>query len=133
MVVANSKKIISNCYYTQTLGTAQGKKCQVIKAGENIAVDFSGNGTVYDVSGITAYATGMEYGDWLIAGASQKVGLTLGHNDPEGQSFLGYSVSNGTLSGTENPYQIVSVLWWAMMEAQLLSRTATTAMSPSEG
>ena len=105
--VGNSEIIISNCYYTKTLGTAQGKKCQVITAGENIAVDFSGNGTVYDVSGITAYAKGMEYDGKLIAGASQKVGLTLGHNDPEGTNgFLGYSVSSGTLSGTTNPYEL---------------------------
>ena len=104
--VANSEIIISNCYYTKTLGTAQGYKCHYIMAGENIAVDFSGNGTVYDVSGITAYAKGMEYDGKLIAGASQKVGLTLGHNDPEGQSFLGYSVSSGTLSGTTNPYEL---------------------------
>ena len=104
--VANSERIISNCYYTKTLGTAQGYKCHDIMAGENIAVDFSGNGTVYDVSGITAYATGMEYNRKLIAGASQKVGLTLGHNDPEGKSFFGYSVSSGTLSGTTNPYEL---------------------------
>ena len=102
-----SLRKISNCYYTQTLGTAQGYKCHYITAGENIAVDFSGNGTVYDVSGITAYAKGMEYDGKLIAGASQKVGLTLGHNDPEGTNgFLGYSVSSGTLSGTTNPYQL---------------------------
>ena len=104
--VANSKRIISNCYYTQTLGTAQGYKCHDIMADENVTVGFSGNGTVYDVSGITAYAKGMEYDGKLIAGASQKVGLTLGHNDPEGKSFFGYSVSSGTLSGTENPYEL---------------------------
>ena len=103
--VTNSEKIISNCYYTKTLGTAQGKKCQAIMAGENITVDFSGNGTVYDVSGITAYTTGMKYDGALIAGASQKVGLTLDHNDL-GCKFLGYSVSSGTLSGTENPYKL---------------------------
>ncbi|MGX8696778.1 MAG: hypothetical protein ACSW8D_10355, partial [Prevotella sp.] len=97
---------ISNCYYTQTLGIGQGKKCQAITAGENIAVDFSGKRTVYDVSGITAYTPGMEYGGYQFAGASLKVSLTLGHNDPEGKSFFGYSVSSGTLSGTENPYKL---------------------------
>ena len=102
-----SLRKISNCYYTKTLGTAQGYKCHYIMAGKNVTVGFSGEGTVYDVSGITAYATGMEYDGKLIAGASQKVGLTLGHNDPEGTNgFLGYSVSSGTLSGTTNPYEL---------------------------
>ena len=97
----------SNCYYTDKLGTGQGRKCYYIMADENVTVGFSGNGTVYDVSGITAYATGMEYNRKLIAGPSQRVSLILGHNDPEGTNgFLGYSVSNGTLSGTENPYKL---------------------------
>ena len=104
--VHSSISIISNCYYTKTLGTAQGMKRYNIYAGKNITVGFSGEGTVYDVSGITAYATGMKYENSLIAGASQKVSLTLGHNDPEGQSLLGYRVSSGTLSGTGNPYQL---------------------------
>ncbi len=96
----------SNCYYEERLGTGQGRMYHKINAGENITVGFSGNGTVYDVSGITAYAKGMEYYGKPIAGASQKVSLTLSHNDPEGKSFLGYSVSSGTLSGTTNPYEL---------------------------
>ncbi len=96
---------ITNCYYTQKLGTAQGKKCHNIQASVHITVGFFGIGTVYNVSGITAYTTGMKYGGHLIASASQKVSLTLGHNDL-GRKFLGYSVSKGTLSGTKSPYQL---------------------------
>ena len=99
-------KNIYNCYYYKKLGEVQGKLCHDITKGKNVTVGFSGEGTVYDVSGITAYAKGMKYGGNLIAGASQKVSLTLDHNDPEGKSFFGYSVSSGTLSGTENPYQL---------------------------
>ena len=102
----NGVYYISNCYYNKTLGKAQSKQCQFITAGINVTVGFSGEGTVYNVSGITAYKKGMKYDNKLIAGASEKVSLTLGHNDPEGQSFSGYRVSKGTLSDTGNPYQL---------------------------
>ncbi len=90
----------SNCYYTRTLGAAQGKQARSIEAGENVTVGFSGTVTEYNVSGITAYTTGIQYNNVLYAGSGDAVSLTLSHADRPGYTFSGYEASAGTLSGT---------------------------------
>ena len=97
---------ITNCYYTQTLGDAQGKACHSITAGENVTIDGLGAGTEYSVSGITAYPTGIKYNDVYYAGSGDQVSLTLSHGDKAGYAFNEYTASAGTLSGTENPYTL---------------------------
>lgn len=91
---------VSNCYYTRTLGTEQGKQAHSITAGDNVTVDFSGTATTYSVSGITAYTTGIKYNNVLYAGSGDAVSLTLSHADRPGYTFSGYEASAGTLSGT---------------------------------
>ena len=97
---------ITNSYYTQTLGDAQGKACHSITAGENVTIDGLGAGTEYSVSGITAYPTGIKYNDVYYAGSGDQVSLTLSHGDKAGYAFNEYTASAGTLSGTENPYTL---------------------------
>ena len=97
---------ITNSYYTQTLGDAQGKACHSITAGENVTIDGLGAGTEYSVSGITAYPTGIKYNDVYYAGSGDAVSLTLSHGDKAGYAFNEYTASAGTLSGTENPYTL---------------------------
>ena len=99
--------LIFNSYYTEKLGTAQGNQCYSILADENVTVDFSGddNGT-FNLSGITAYKNGLKYGNRLYSGPSQKVSLSLGHSNPEGTAFLGYSVSSGSLSYSDGSYEL---------------------------
>ena len=75
---------ITNSYYTQTLGDAQGKACHSITAGENVTIDGLGAGTEYSVSGITAYPTGIKYNDVYYAGSGDQVSLTLSHGDKAG-------------------------------------------------
>ena len=101
LVVNNGTANITNCYYTQTLGTAQGKKVRTITSGENVTVAFAGNGDVYNVSGITGYSTGIMYNNTLYAGKSESVQLDITYTGtavPEHNSPV-YAVTNGTLSG----------------------------------
>ena len=99
---------ITNCYYIRTLGTPQGKQTRSITAGENVTtLENAGTPpTVYNVSGITAYPTGIKYNNVLYAGDGDNVSLTLGHSDIEHYTFNGYEASAGTLSGSANPYTL---------------------------
>lgn len=96
----------TNCYYTQAYGKEQGKQMDSITAGEYItSLAFAGVETVYNVSGITAYANnmGLKYGDKFYAGNGDVVELSLSHADrtADGFSFNSYSASNGgIINGT---------------------------------
>ena len=79
-----------------------GKAAHRITAGENVTVANAGNATEYNVSGITAYGTGIKYGSNLYAGSGDQVSLTLSNSSgdaPAGYQY-GYSASTGTLDGT---------------------------------
>ena len=89
---SNDGGTITNCYYTQPLGTAQGKQLRSITAGENVTLNHAGVATEYSVSGITAYKAtnacgdsdpfiaGIVYNDVLYAGSGDAVSLTLANN-----------------------------------------------------
>ena len=91
---------ITNCYYTEALGEAQGKQAHSITGGEGVTVEFSGTAAQYGTSGITAYGTGIMYDGVLYAGLNDEVSLNL-----DG-SATGYSVNAGTLTGEENPFNL---------------------------
>ena len=100
---------MTNCYYTRTLGTAQGKAARTITAGHNVTVALGGedaNYKSYDVSGISTYGTALAYNGTIYAGKDDRVTLTLGHDTPTGYTFSGYTVSAGTLEATENTYTL---------------------------
>ncbi|MBO4454568.1 MAG: InlB B-repeat-containing protein [Paludibacteraceae bacterium] len=98
---------ISNCYYSQAFGGAQGKQMRSITAGDFATVANAGDATVYDVSGITSYGVGIKYGDVLYAGEGDEVSLNLTHADiPVGHSFSQYGSSTGSLTGEGNPYTL---------------------------
>ena len=78
----DSDVILTNCYYTQTLGEAQGKRVHSITLnGEDIAMTLAGAANENGVSGITSYADsqGLFYCDSircsLIASLDDTVGL----------------------------------------------------------
>ena len=96
----------ANCYYTQTLGTAQGKLRHSITAGERVSVANAGAATNYSVSGITTNGTGIKYGDVLYAGSGDAVSLSLSNTPPTGCILSAYTASAGTLSGDANPYTL---------------------------
>ena len=98
---------LTNCYYNGTAAgnakiTAQGKQARSISAGDGVTINGLGTATdTYDVSAITAYATGIKYNDVYFAGNGDEVSLTLSHADAaEGYTFNEYTATAGTLSGT---------------------------------
>ena len=104
----NATTTATNSYYTAALGAPQCNQARSITAGENVTtLENAGTpSTVYNVSGITAYPTGIKYNDVLYAGNGDAVSLTLGHSDLDGNIFSGYEASAGTLSGSGNPYTL---------------------------
>ena len=103
----NSSVIIGdNCYYSQTLGAAQGKLMHSITGGANVTVAFSGQATAYGTSGIDAYNVGVVYDSTPYAGQGETVSLNLGCTPPPDYLFSGFSASAGTLTGTANPYTL---------------------------
>ena len=115
----NGETHITNCYYTQTLGNAQGKALHTVTAGTDVTVAHAGVATHYATSGITAYKAtgasadsdpfiaGLLYNnnivDVLYAGSGDEVSLTLSNTAtgaPSGYQYAGYTASAGTLSGS---------------------------------
>lgn len=105
----------NNCYWTSYMvdDLTQGKEIHTVKSGDGITIEHSGTPTVYDVSRITAYGTGMKYndgvhGDRLVVGEGETVSLNLKYNkEPE----AGYAVTftadhEGVISGNSNPYTL---------------------------
>ena len=75
----------ANCYYTETLGAAQGKLAHSITS-EDVTLAFAGEATEYNISGITSYGTGIMYGSVIYAGNGDEVSLTF--SAPEGFSVV---------------------------------------------
>ena len=95
-----------NSYYTQALGTAQGKACHSVTAGTDVTIEaiaLTGTATQYTVSGITAYSGGgLQHGQTLYYGIDDQLSLTLTTSaqcDQPGYQYA-YTASAGTLSGT---------------------------------
>ena len=102
---------LTNCYYTRTLGTAQGKQPRSITSGDTYTtlsnISLSGSTTEYNISGITAYANGgIKRGSTLYYGSGDQVSLTLSHSDHANGTFQGYAANNEALSGSGNPYSL---------------------------
>ena len=100
---------LTRCYYndvaannTKIITDGEGKQARSISAGTDVtSLGISGASTEYNVSGITAYATGIKYNDVYYAGNGDEVSLALSHADAaEGYSFNEYTATAGTLSGT---------------------------------
>ncbi|MBO7084229.1 MAG: T9SS type A sorting domain-containing protein, partial [Bacteroidales bacterium] len=115
---------ITNSYYTQPLGTAQGKQARTISGSGYAIVENAGTATEYDVSGITSYGTGIGLTSMVLseeeeeseeveeevvvlyAGDGDNVSLNLSCMLPEGYEIHGYQVSAGTLDGFEDTYTL---------------------------
>ncbi len=100
---------INNCYYDDVAAgiteiTKQGKRMRTISAGNGVtSLTISGEGTVYNVSGITGYETGIMYNSKYYAGEGDEVSLTLSHSAASsGNIFNQYSVVGGGSITTPN-------------------------------
>lgn len=98
----------ANCYYTRTLGTAQGNAARTVSAGENVTISCGTAADTFVVTGITTNNTGLACGGNLYACDGDEVTFTLGYTGTPAAGFqhTGYSVNAGTLEGTENPYTL---------------------------
>ena len=110
----------SNSYYTQTLGSAQGKEAVSISGTEydnGTTVTVTPYGTAEtggDNINLTAYLDGSSYnpcitfGDVIYSGSGNNVKLNLSQvgETPEGTQANTFFASNGSHSGTENPYTL---------------------------
>ena len=112
----DNTRTVSNSYYTlaanideDTHGNSfvkgldyKGKFARSITAGSDVTVANAGEATVYDVSGIISYGTGILYDGVLYAGNGEEVSLTLSHTDaPSGYTFSQYTVEGG--GSLDNP------------------------------
>ena len=94
----------TNCYYTRTLGDAQGSQVYSITAGTDVtSLAVSGTPTKsYDVSGLNFYSTAISSNGDCFAASGQDVPLALSHSDKEGYTFKQYTVTGGgTLANPE--------------------------------
>ena len=66
---------VTNSYYTQALGTVQGKHAHSITAGEYVSIMNAGESTEYGISGIKSYGVGISHNDVLYAGKGDVVSL----------------------------------------------------------
>ena len=102
---------ITNSYYITVFGaTVQGTQVYSITKGEFVTT-LENAGTIsnnYTTSGLTFYNVGLQYGNVLYAPANNYVSLTLNHvnRESDGWFFDQYTVSAGTLTGTDNPYTL---------------------------
>ena len=97
---------VTNSYYTQALGTAQGKLAHSITAGEFVAMENAGTPTPYGISGIVSYGVGIKFNDVLYAGMGDVVSLNLGYTWTDEFEANGFNASAGTLGGNDNPYTL---------------------------
>ena len=109
---------ITNCYYTQAVSADQGKLMRAITGAAGVTVANAGTATVYNVSGITGYGTGILYNGVLYGANEEVISLTLSG------SAKGYTASTGTLSGDANPY----TLTMADADCEIQAKSAPTAI-----
>ena len=95
--------MIANYYTQATIGGCDGsdvdgaRKAVEIGTVEGVTITPTGKATVYDVSGITAYAGNniLGYGGKLYAGANEAVKFSIAYTAPDGYVPTGYTDGNG--------------------------------------
>lgn len=116
-VIGGGTVNFTNCYYTQAYGTDQGKQARSVTGAAGVTVANAGTETVYNVSGITSYGTGIKYNDVLYGGNGDELSLNLsGSTD--------YKPSAGTLTGAD-PYTLT------MADANTIIYPAATCTAPT--
>ena len=89
---------LTNSYYTRTLGTAQGTQAYVYAPANAsfVPANVGAEGTAYDVSGITAYASGLKLGGrfYLV-----KASVSLADNANNSAAIVHRQVADVTLQG----------------------------------
>ena len=118
-------------YFTQRLGTDnadsdQGLLMCRISQGNNATISISGDGTDYDVPGVTFYGStetggGLRYGGSIYGGIGEKVRINIGLFAGWGWMLDRYYAQNGTLMGTSNPFVVCPEADGVVVDAELTS------------
>ena len=95
---------ITNSTCLTDYGTPQGKQAFSVTAGSGVTIDFGAPGTVYGMSGITAYPAGLMYGTTFYAGPGDAVTLGLSAEPWEGHTS--FTASAGTLAQTGDAWTL---------------------------
>lgn len=113
-----------NCYYTYLFNDGSnylsyltngdltpkkynnGQQAYTITAGDNVTIDYGTPKNTYDISGITAYETGLAYNGKFYAGKDDEIALNLGYNKHQGYKFNGYTAGEATLTESESNYTL---------------------------
>lgn len=150
-ITVNSENITNTFYRGDPTVTASrysdhyvnaGKQARSISAGDDVTIEGLGDGTEYEVSGITAYGTGILYDGTFYAGNGDEVSLNLSHDDKAGYTFNQYTISGGgslanpttstpTLNMTD-ANQIINATW-TKNEVTLTDGEGVTALSTYGG
>jgi hypothetical protein len=95
-----------NCYYTETMGSAQGSQVSTISAGDGVTVAIADAvSSEYSISGLSFYTTGVLYDNKIWAANNTEVSLNL-DGTIYGHTITGFTPSAGTLTGSANPYTL---------------------------
>lgn len=127
---------VQNAYYsaepTLTNGqfiAAAGAKAHAVTADSGVNILFLGASTTYNVSGITAYPTGLSVVGVFYAGEGEEVTLWLSDQAPEGYAVL-YSASAGTLVPSGDHWVLTMPDEDVTISAQVVPLTVT--VDPAE-
>ena len=144
-VTGLAQKNINDCYYNDVANSSNlipepddgSKLAYSITAGTNVTISNLGAATAtYDVSGITAYAHGVNCGGMFYAGSGDAVSLNLTATNHTGYSVYDFTASAGTLTGTGNPYSLTMAAENVNINARYSttkSITATPSASAASG
>ena len=123
----NGSPTLTNCYYLTAPADMQGKRAHSVTAGGGVTLDFSQSTAAYSVSGITAYASGLMYGDTFYAGEGETVALNLTADPWEGYETT-FSASAGTLAEAGTGWALTMPAEDTVISAL---RTVTLATEPA--
>lgn len=100
---------VSNTYYaTDLIGSPSrnwakyGKKAYAVRLSEGVTIDL-GDTVSYEVTGITAYGTGLKYGGIIRAGKGDEIHFRLGDQTESGMLLRSTA---GTLNGNDSAYTL---------------------------
>ena len=93
---------LTNCYYTQSFGEAQGKKAYSITGVSPVTVAMSGTETEYNTSLITAYNDnqGLLHNGTIFAAGGDNVNLVLG-------GALNFEANHGDIEANGDHYTLI--------------------------
>ncbi len=97
----------TNCYYTRNIQEADGgKQARSITSVARVTVANAGTPSSTTTLGVVGYGTGIKFENVNYAANEENVSLNLSYTGTHTDMVQGFSASNGTLTGTENPYTL---------------------------